>query len=388
MIIKLTLLYCLLIGFSYAELSTLRSVVDELLHKTKNLTTQFKTNTGNAIKKFVNGTKDVLDKVNEGAFNVSKGIISGLTEVIGTPVTLKDLTFNLVTSENVDNAIEIDFYNPGDIWQNESNIYFLIHGWQASKDTEWIQNASKIFLSKQPDAQVVQVDWKKPAKDLYSLSAFETESAGELIGAFIDLLITNYHVPMKNIVIIGHSLGGHIAGWAGKKFQEMNGVKLPRIIALDPAGPLFHLRPDSMKLNKDDAVVVMVIHTDGDKLGYKSACGTIDFFPNGGRDQPGCWDIDLGNLSTYTGPVTCDHSRAWQFFNEAIDVPDSFLSWQCESYKDFRDGKCQNNLIVPMSDIETEEQGEFYLITNYDPPYSIPLNNYETPNKKRRRRTI
>lgn len=49
------------------------------------------------------------------------------------------------------------------------------------------------------------------------------------------------------------------------------------------------------RLNKDDADVVEVLHTDGGTFGFKDACGTIDFFANGGSSQPGCKQIDLAD---------------------------------------------------------------------------------------------
>lgn len=125
---------------------------------------------------------------------------------------------------------------------------------------------------------------------------------GNFLGILVNRLVSEYKVPREKIVLIGHSLGGQISGWAGKKFGEISGQKLARIIALDPAGPLFILRPNSRRLNKHDAEVVMVIHTDGDKLGFPIPCGTIDFFPNGGDNQPGCWEVDLARISTYAEP--------------------------------------------------------------------------------------
>lgn len=41
-------------------------------------------------------------------------------------------------------------------------------------------------------------------------------------------------------------------------------------------------------LNKDDARIVQVIHTDITFFGASEKSGTVDFWPNGGKDQPGC----------------------------------------------------------------------------------------------------
>ena len=62
---------------------------------------------------------------------------------------------------------------------------------------------------------------------------------------------------------------------------------------LDPAGPLFINWDKSIRLDKDDADFVDVVHSNGGDLpsgqaGYAKPCGHVDFYPNGGRFQAGC----------------------------------------------------------------------------------------------------
>ncbi|ESP04958.1 hypothetical protein LOTGIDRAFT_70058, partial [Lottia gigantea] len=64
-----------------------------------------------------------------------------------------------------------------------------------------------------------------------------------------------------------------------------------RITGLDPAGFRFINNPPSGRLAKTDADFVDVIHTnDGHvkELGNGETLGTVDFYPNGGEEQPGC----------------------------------------------------------------------------------------------------
>ena len=66
--------------------------------------------------------------------------------------------------------------------------------------------------------------------------------------------------------IIGHSLGAHIAGYAGEKLIAVNRGKLGRISAIDPAQPLFQDMPTFVRLDPGDAEFVDVIHTDAKSI--------------------------------------------------------------------------------------------------------------------------
>lgn len=87
--------------------------------------------------------------------------------------------------------------------------------------------------------------------------------------------------------LIGHSLGAHVAGFAGKHLDG----KLPHITGLDPAGPHFTGQQKEFRLWYTDATFVEAIHTDTQSilpLGSAEACSHLDFYPNGGGKQPGC----------------------------------------------------------------------------------------------------
>lgn len=66
--------------------------------------------------------------------------------------------------------------------------------------------------------------------------------------------------------IIGHSLGAHIAGYAGEAIITRGLGKLGRISGLDPAEPLFQRMPEFVRLDPGDAEFVDVIHTDAKSI--------------------------------------------------------------------------------------------------------------------------
>lgn len=131
-----------------------------------------------ADRQVVSGSKHVLKQVNKGVFDVEKGFVNGLDEVVGTPVDLKELTFHLVTAKNIGNPTKVDFYKPEDVANTTGKIYFITHGWQSSSNASWVQDLSEILIRMNPDTHVVQVDWNGPASDNYAFSAFDTESVG------------------------------------------------------------------------------------------------------------------------------------------------------------------------------------------------------------------
>ena len=59
-------------------------------------------------------------------------------------------------------------------------------------------------------------------------------------------------------------------------------------IGLDPAGLGFNRVKKEFRLDKGDAKFVDIIHTDSNLAGTDLVAGDAHFYPNGGKDQPGC----------------------------------------------------------------------------------------------------
>lgn len=91
---------------------------------------------------------------------------------------------------------------------------------------------------------------------------------------------------------IGYSLGAHLCGFFGKMLKELlkEDYILKKIIGLDPAGPLFDQtsQHSSNRLDKSDANVVEIFHTNAEALGFTDPLGDVDFYLNGGYFQPFC----------------------------------------------------------------------------------------------------
>lgn len=99
---------------------------------------------------------------------------------------------------------------------------------------------------------------------------------------------------------------------------------------MDPASYLFRYDKVDKRLAETDADIVEVIHTNGNRFGFKQPLGTIDYYPNGGMSQPSClWSIG------------CSHRRAYAFFIESINNPE-FYAHRCDSLEDLQRNNCTN----------------------------------------------
>ncbi len=65
------------------------------------------------------------------------------------------------------------------------------------------------------------------------------------IARLVNSMIRRRAVSPESFHIIGHSLGAHIAGYAGERIPNLG-----RITGLDPAGPLFENTDTAVRLDK------------------------------------------------------------------------------------------------------------------------------------------
>uniref|UniRef100_A0A2A4J690 Lipase domain-containing protein n=1 Tax=Heliothis virescens TaxID=7102 RepID=A0A2A4J690_HELVI len=178
---------------------------------------------------------------------------------------------------------------------------------------------------------------------------------GKLLAALVDA-----GLHPSDIHLIGHSLGSHISGFAGKSFTDLTGHRVGRITGLDPAGPCFSDVIETFRLNVRDADFVDVIHSNAGVFGVTEPIGHVDFYPNGGSLQPNC----------PPAAVSCSHSRAWLLFAESVLRPQAFIGVSCDSWQAFREGKCDyQNLSVMGYGCQNGTRGTYYLQTGDGEPY-------------------
>lgn len=138
---------------------------------------------------------------------------------------------------------------------------------------------------------VILVDWAPMSHAVYSDARIHSRLVGRQLAEMCIFLIKLGYIRLESLHFIGHSMGAHIAGYASQIIKQKLNKVVDRITALDPIAYMFeypYLEHPNERLDKDDAYFVDVIHTNGRGLGMMTAIGDVDFYPNGGMQQPGC----------------------------------------------------------------------------------------------------
>ncbi|XP_066562594.1 phospholipase A1 member A isoform X2 [Amia ocellicauda] len=208
----------------------------------------------------------------------------------------------------------------------------IIHGFRAlGSKPSWIQNLVQALLTA-TDANVLVVDWIHAASFAYNRVVNNYQEVALEISHLIKELI-NIGSKKESIHLIGVSVGAHVAGYVGTLF----GGRLGRITGLDAAGPMFKHARTFNRLDHTDALFVEAIHTDSDNFGISIPVGHVNFFLNGGNDQPGCTRSSFSTMYDY---LICDHMRAVYVYISALNGSCPLMGFPCDNYERFVSGSC------------------------------------------------
>lgn len=78
-----------------------------------------------------------------------------------------------------------------------------------------------IDWAKYENTNVCAVDWNILATNLYSIAAKNTKIVGRIVSVFL-IRLHRLGIPLDQISIAGHSMGGQIAGYVGDFMKQEN----------------------------------------------------------------------------------------------------------------------------------------------------------------------
>ncbi|XP_041861727.1 lipoprotein lipase [Melanotaenia boesemani] len=272
----------------------------------------------------------------------------------------------------------------------EAQSFIIIHGWTVTGMFEsWVPKLVSALYEREPNANVIVVDWLTRASQHYPTSAAYTKLVGRDVAKFVTWLQKELQLPWERIHLLGYSLGAHVAGVAG----DLTDHKISRITGLDPAGPTFENADDQSTLSRGDAQFVDVLHTNtrgspDRSIGIQRPVGHIDIYPNGGTFQPGCGiqNTLLGialegikGLQNMDQLVKCSHERSIHLFIDSlVNTHYQSMAYRCNSKEAFNKGMCLscrknrcNMLGYNVNKVRTARSTKMYLKTRDMMPYKV-----------------
>ncbi|XP_007518517.1 pancreatic lipase-related protein 2 [Erinaceus europaeus] len=249
--------------------------------------------------------------------------------------------FQLITGTDLDTVEASNF-------RLDRKTRFIIHGFIDKGEESWLTDMCKNMF-KVEQVNCICVDWSQGSRTEYTQAVHNIRVVGAEIAFLVQQLSTQLGYSLEDVHLIGHSLGSHAAGEAGRRL----GGHVGRITGLDPAEPCFQGTPEEVRLDASDAMFVDVIHTDAAPIipnlgfGMSQKVGHLDFYPNGGKQMPGCQKNILSTIIDINGIwegtrdfVACNHLRSYKYYSSSILNPDGFTGYPCSSYNEFQENSC------------------------------------------------
>ncbi|KAK9400841.1 Pnliprp1: Pancreatic lipase-related protein 1 [Crotalus adamanteus] len=142
-----------------------------------------------------------------------------------------NISFSLFTKET-GNLSQRIMYNKLSSVQNSNfsplrKTRFVIHGYTSTGKYGWVVELCLLLVDVE-DINCFAVDWEDGAKCTYFIAGSNIRVLGAVIAKFIFTMMKIYQYCPSNVHLIGHSLGAHTAGEAGRRLQYV-GKKSPGI---------------------------------------------------------------------------------------------------------------------------------------------------------------
>ncbi|GBN07274.1 Pancreatic lipase-related protein 2 [Araneus ventricosus] len=190
---------------------------------------------------------DAVKKVPRQLFTQASNTVDSIQYLLYTPNNAKESCLLEPSTERFEKCS----FNAG------YETKFLVHGFVEFLTPENLLNVLKDAILEHNNYNVIVVNWT-----LYNVLPFElayknAKTVGEKMAEMMKFMQIHANVSLKSLHCIGHSLGCHVCGVAGRNVHALG-----RITGLDPGGlsMLKSLKPN-IRLNYTDADFVDVMHT-------------------------------------------------------------------------------------------------------------------------------
>uniref|UniRef100_A0A2K6C942 Phospholipase A1 member A n=1 Tax=Macaca nemestrina TaxID=9545 RepID=A0A2K6C942_MACNE len=262
----------------------------------------------------------------------------------------------------------------------------IIHGFSVlGTKPSWIDKFIRTLLHA-TNANVIVVDWIYGSTGVYFLAVKNVIKLSLKICLFLNKLLV-LGVSESSIHIIGVSLGAHVGGMVGQLFGGQLGQITGNIHPCPSSRSAASQLPEAKKLME------FCLLSD---FGIRIPVGHVDYFVNGGQDQPGCPTYFYAGYSY----LICDHMRAVHLYISALENSCPLMAFPCDSYAAFLAGHCLdcfNPFLLSCPRIGLVEHGgvkieplpkevKVYLLTTSNAPYCMHHSLVEFHLKQLRRK--
>lgn len=258
-----------------------------------------------------------------------------------------DIFFQLYTRSSPQNFQTINIRDQGDSlvsshFDPQHPTRVIIHDWRDNGQSE-VNTKIRDAYHQKGEFNVIVVDWsvKSSPDPLDGNSKYNTPpDVGDETAEMIQYLERVANISPLDVTLIGHGVGAHIAGIAGKSLDQLR-----VIVALDPSG--MAVVGEKSRLSTTDADYVQWIKTSVIGSHPESAQG--NFYPNGGVTQPGCL-LD----------ISCNHNMSYIYFARSIN--EDFEGRRCRLVL----GACmtskkRHSKYMGGEPVDTTAEGNFYV---------------------------
>jgi Ca2+-binding RTX toxin-like protein len=225
----------------------------------------------------LNGSLTVEDTNTEDGNNLGTDTLVNIDE--------SQLQFSNIDSVlRYENGINVEGYieniNPS------FETFIITHGFNSEIGGDFTFLVESISNYYDNLVNIITWDWSEEADG--GLNYISVANKVPTQGDNLANVLTRLNINPNNTTLIGHSLGGHLVGNTGEKYDLLTGQSIDMIIGLDPAGSDFHndfdnenstLNNLNNRLDSSDARHVVVFHTT-ELLGYEFVLGDADYYIN------------------------------------------------------------------------------------------------------------